>query len=103
VVQRRRHDHHLRPLAIVHGRQSYPQHVAEYVESTARHYALVDLAVTWRWSRERVVIIAADQGQSGQSLVTRLGFQGLLAEVRVDHVGPILGLEMNRLARSKTD
>ena len=33
-------------------------------------------------------------------MVTRLGFQRLLAEVSLDHVGLILGLEMSRLARS---
>jgi DNA invertase Pin-like site-specific DNA recombinase len=97
------HAHHLRRLAIVYVRQSHPQQVAEHVESTARQYALVDRAVTWGWSRERVVIIDEDQGQSGQSMVTRLGFQRLLAEVSLDHVGLILGLEMSRLARSNKD
>ena len=33
----------------------------------------------------------------------RLGFQRLLAEVGLDHVGLILGLEMSRLARSCKD
>jgi DNA invertase Pin-like site-specific DNA recombinase len=36
-------------------------------------------------------------------MVTRLGFQRLLAEVSLDHVGLILGLEMSRLARSNND
>jgi DNA invertase Pin-like site-specific DNA recombinase len=72
-------------------------------ESTARQYGLVDRAVTWGWARDRVVVIDEDQGQSGQSMVTRLGFQRLLAEVSLDHVGLILGLEMSRLARSNKD
>jgi DNA invertase Pin-like site-specific DNA recombinase len=97
------HAHHLRRLAIVYVRQSHPQQVAEHVESTARQYALVDRAVTWGWSRERVGSSAEDQGQSGQSMVTRVGFQRLLAEVSVDHVGLILGLAMRRLARSNQD
>jgi DNA invertase Pin-like site-specific DNA recombinase len=63
----------------------------------------VDRAVTWGWSRERVGSSAEDQGQSGQSMVTRVGFQRLLAEVSVDHVGLILGLAMRRLARSNQD
>jgi DNA invertase Pin-like site-specific DNA recombinase len=63
----------------------------------------VDRAVTWGWSRARVVIIAEDQGQSGQSMVTRVGFQRLLAEVSLDHGGLILGLERSRLARSNQD
>src|SRR5213082_4229549 len=36
-------------------------------------------------------------------MVTRLGFQRLLAEVSLDHIGLILGLEMSRLARSNKD
>src|SRR5256886_1585592 len=96
-------DHHLRRQAIVYVRQSHPQQVLHHVESTARQYGLVDRAVTWGWTRDRVVVIDEDQGQSGQSMVTRLGFQRLLAEVGLDHVGLILGLEMSRLARSNKD
>src|SRR5437899_5153892 len=97
------HDYHLQRLAIVYVRQSHPQQVVEHVESTARQYALVDRAVALGWSRDRVVVIDEDQGQSGQSMVTRLGFQRVLAEVSLDHVGLILGLEMSRLARSNKD
>lgn len=97
------HDHHLRRQAIVYVRQSHPQQVLENVESTARQYALVDRAIAWGWSRERVIVIDEDQGQSGQSIATRLGFQRLLAEVSLDHVGLILGLELSRLARSNKD
>src|SRR5881296_3720816 len=96
-------DHHLRRQAIVYVRQSHPQQVAENVESTARQYGLVERAIAWGWSPERVIVIDEDQGQSGQSMVTRLGFQRLLAEVSLDHVGLILGLEMSRLARSNKD
>jgi len=96
-------DHHLRRQAIVYVRQSHPQQVLDHVESTARQYGLVDRAVTWGWARDRIVVIDEDQGQSGQSMVTRLGFQRLLAEVSLDHVGLILGLEMSRLARSNKD
>jgi DNA invertase Pin-like site-specific DNA recombinase len=96
-------DHHLRRQAIVYVRQSHPQQVLDHVESTARQYGLVDRAVTWGWVRDRIIVIDEDQGQSGQSMVTRLGFQRLLAEVSLDHVGLILGLEMSRLARSNKD
>src|SRR5215475_13537827 len=96
-------DHHLRRQAIVYVRQSHPQQVVENVESTARQYALVERAIAWGWSPERVIVIDEDQGQSGQSIATRLGFQRLLAEVSLDHVGLILGLELSRLARSNKD
>jgi len=61
---------------------------------------LVERAVAWGWSPERVIVIDEDQGQSGQSIATRLGFQRVLAEVSLDHVGLMLGLELSRLARS---
>jgi len=88
---------------MVYVRQSHPQQVAENVESTARQYGLVERAIAWGWSPERVIVIDEDQGQSGQSMATRLGFQRLLAEVSLDHVGLILGLELSRLARSNKD
>lgn len=97
------HDHHLRRQAMVYVRQSHPQQVIEHVESTARQYALAERAIAWGWSPERVIVIDEDQGQSGQSMATRLGFQRLLAEVSLDHVGLILGLELSRWARSNKD
>jgi DNA invertase Pin-like site-specific DNA recombinase len=96
-------DHPLRRQAIVDVRQSHPQPVVENVASTARHYALVERAIAWGWSPERVIVSDEDQGQSGQRIATRLGFPRLLAEVRLDHVGLMLGLELSRLARAKTD
>jgi DNA invertase Pin-like site-specific DNA recombinase len=97
------HDHHVRRLAIVSVRQSHPHHIIEHVESTTRPYAVVDRAVAWGWARERVVVMDEDQGHSGQSMVTRVGLQRVLAEGSLDHGGLILGLEMSRLARSNKD
>ena len=96
-------DHHLHRKAIVYVRQSSPQQVVEHKESTARQYALVDVAVALGWPRDRVEIIDADQGRSGQTAEGRLGFQYILAEVSLDHVGIVLGLETSRLARSDPD
>src|SRR5579859_1186795 len=90
-------DHHLTRKAIVYIRQSSPQQVAEHKESAARQYALADLAVALGWPRDRVEVIDADQGRSGQSVEGRLGFQHILAELGLDHVGIILGLEASRL------
>ena len=55
------------------------------------------------WPRDRILIIDDDLGKSGESVEGRPGFQRLLAEVALDHVGLILGLEMSRLARSCKD
>ena len=94
---------HLDRVAIVSVRQSTPQQVLDHRESTARQYALTDRAVALGWTRERVVTIDEDLGKSGQSIEGRPGFQRLLAEVALDRVGLILGLEMSRLARSCKD
>ena len=96
-------DRHLERLAIVYIRQSTPQQVLEHRESRERQYALVDYAATLGWPRERVLVIDEDQGHSGKSAEGRAGFHHLLAEVTMDHVGLVLGLEMSRLARSNKD
>jgi DNA invertase Pin-like site-specific DNA recombinase len=94
---------HLDRQAIVYVRQSTPQQVLDHRESTARQYALADRAVLLGWTRDRVTTIDDDLGKSGQSIEGRPGFQRLLAEVALDRVGLILGLEMSRLARSCKD
>ena len=55
------------------------------------------------WDHERVVVIDDDLGVSASSAIGRAGFQRLLAEVALDHVGLILGIEMSRLARCNKD
>ncbi|HEX3147572.1 MAG TPA: recombinase family protein [Gemmataceae bacterium] len=94
---------HLERLAFVYVRQSSPQPVVEHRESRLRQYALVDYAVALGRPRDRVQVIDEDQGQSGRHAENRAGFQRLLAEVAIDHVGIVLGLEMSRLARSDKD
>ncbi|KAA1260946.1 hypothetical protein LF1_34880 [Rubripirellula obstinata] len=94
---------HLERLAIVYIRQSSPHQVLENRESTARQYALVEHAITMGWSKDRVLVIDEDQGQSGKSAENRSGFQRLLTEVTMNHVGIVFGLEMSRLARSSKD
>ena len=94
---------HLEKLAVVYVRQSSPTQVLEHRESTARQYGLADRAVAFGWSRDRVLIIDEDLGKSGRTTDGRSGFQRLIAEVTLDHVGMVLGLEMSRLARSSKD
>jgi len=96
-------DRHLSRLAIVYVRQSTPQQVLDHRESRERQYGLVDYAVSLGWPKERILVIDEDQGRSGQSAEGRTGFQRLLTEVTMDHVGLILGIEMSRIARSGKD
>jgi DNA invertase Pin-like site-specific DNA recombinase len=96
-------DWHRQRKALVYIRQSTPQQVLDHRESADRQYALAQRAGALGWAAEQVEVIDEDQGHSGQSIQGRLGFQYLLAEVGLDHVGIILGLEMSRLARSNKD
>ena len=89
--------------AVVYVRQSTVQQVMRHQESTRLQYGLMERALELGWARERVVVIDEDLGKSGTSAEGRLGFQRLVAEVSLDHVGIVLGLEMSRLARSCRD
>ena len=94
---------HVERLAVVYVRQSTMQQVLAHQESTRLQYGLVRRAVAWGWSEARVLVIDDDLGRSGTSGEGRQGFQRLVAEVGLDHVGLILGVEMSRLARSSKD
>ena len=96
-------DHHWERLAIVYIRQSSPHQVLENRESRERQYALATLAQQFGWPADRVLVIDEDQGLSGKFSENRSGFQRLLTEVTLDHVGLVLGLELSRLARSCKD
>ena len=95
--------HHRQRLAMVYVRQSSPHQVLEHRESTALQYNLRGRAIEWGWPAERVLVIDEDQGHTGATVEGRLGFQRLLAEVGLDHVGVVLGIEMSRLARCCKD
>lgn len=90
--------HHRERLAVVYVRQSSPHQVLAHRESAVLQYALARRAVDLGWSEERVLVIDEDQGHSAAATEDRLGFQRLLAEVGLNHVGLILGIEMSRLA-----
>jgi DNA invertase Pin-like site-specific DNA recombinase len=94
---------HLERAAFVYLRQSTPGQVEHNRESTARQYALADLACQLGWSKEQVVLIDEDLGLSGASTDKRSGFARLTSEVALAHVGIVLGLEVSRLARNNAD
>jgi DNA invertase Pin-like site-specific DNA recombinase len=94
---------HYERLAVVYVRQSTPQQVLAHQESTRLQYGLAERAQALGWARERILIIDDDLGRSGTTTDGRTGFQRLVSEVSLDHVGLILGVEMSRLARSNKD
>src|SRR3954453_17204146 len=96
-------DGHLERLAIVYVRQSTLQQLEHHRESTRVQYALADRACLLGWARPRVIVIDDDLGCSGASAAEGPGFQRLVAEVGLGHVGLVLGFEVSRLARSCPD
>src|SRR5262249_44080086 len=96
-------DIHLDRIVIVYVRQSDPHQVLNHRESRERQYELVELAVALGWPRDRVLLIDDDQGQTARIADHRDGFHRILAEVTMEHVGLILGIEMSRIARNNRD
>ena len=94
---------HRERLAVVYVRQSTVQQVLDHQESTRLQYGLVSRAQALGWEASRILVIDEDLGKSGSSTQGRSGFQRLVSEVSLDHVGIIFGLEMSRLARSNKD
>jgi DNA invertase Pin-like site-specific DNA recombinase len=98
-IQARHRDRH----AVVYVRQSTMRQVQQHQESTRLQYALADRARQLGWGVDEIVVIDDDLGRSGASALDRPGFQRLVAEVGLGHVGLVLGIEVSRLARSCRD
>ena len=94
---------HLERLAVVYVRQSTVRQVLDHAESTRLQYGLGARARALGWPEGRVLVIDDDLGKSGASAEGRAGFQRLVSEVSLNHVGVVLGVEMSRLARSSKD
>jgi DNA invertase Pin-like site-specific DNA recombinase len=89
--------------AVVYVRQSTMGQVVRNTESTRLQYGLVDRAVALGWKAARVMVIDDDLGRSGAGSVDRPGFQRLVTEISLGHVGLVVGIDMSRLARSGRD
>ena len=94
---------HLERLAIVYVRQSSQYQVVHNKESAEVQSAFRNLAMAWGWPSSRVIVIDHDQAQSATSAEARTGFQWILTEVNLNHVGIILGFQVSRLSRANAD
>jgi DNA invertase Pin-like site-specific DNA recombinase len=94
---------HCERQAVVYVRQSTVRQVEQHRESTRLQYGLADRACRLGWRREQILVIDDDLGRSAASALNRPGFQRLVAEVGLGHVGLVLGIEVSRLARSCRD
>jgi len=64
---------------------------------------LAQRALALGWSPQRVRVIDADLGLSGQSTEGREGFRELTSVVSLGHAGIVLAYEASRLARNNAD
>jgi DNA invertase Pin-like site-specific DNA recombinase len=94
---------HQQRLAFIYIRQSTPKQVAQNQESQQYQYRLQQRAQELGWSAERVRVIDSDLGLSGKESAGRSGFQELVAEISLGHVGIVFGYEVSRLARNNRD
>ena len=88
-------------LAVVYVRQSTMQQVLDHQESTRLQYGLAQRAEALGWSAARVLVIDEDLGQSGTSAEGRPGFQRLVAEVGLDHVGLTLQRHLTEMRQKR--
>ena len=89
--------------AYVYIRQSSPMQVEHNLESQDLQYQLAQQAQTFGWRKDQIVIIDDDLGKSSASSSERVGFQTVVAEIGLHHVGIILVTDVSRLARNCTD
>jgi DNA invertase Pin-like site-specific DNA recombinase len=90
---------HLERWAIVYVRQSHPQQVLRHRESAQVQANLRRQALAWGWPEQRIRVLDGDQGRSGATTAGRDDFTWLLSEIALEHVGLVLGFQINRLAR----
>ncbi len=94
---------HLERLAVVYVRQSSPYQVIHNKESAEVQAGFGSLAIAWGWPASRVVVIDEDQAHTATTTEGRTGFQRLLTEVNLNHVGIIFGFQVSRLSRANSD
>jgi DNA invertase Pin-like site-specific DNA recombinase len=94
-------DTHLARIAYIYIRQSTAYQAEHNLESQRRQYQLVEKAKAMGFLDVRV--IDEDLGLSGGLSSNRSGFKRLVAEVGLNKVGIVLGLEVSRFARNNRD
>lgn len=93
-------DAHLTRHAVIYLRQSTQFQVSHNTGSTARQYALQDLAAAWGWPPERIIVVDSDLGVSGSKIGVRMGFPTMLALITSGQVSAVFTVHVDRFARN---
>src|SRR5882672_8966169 len=89
---------HLARKAILYVRQSSAYQVHHNLESQRLQYAMQDRLHQLGW--REVDVVDEDLGRSAAGTVTRAGFERMVAEVCLGHVGGVAAHEVSRFARN---
>ncbi len=92
---------HLQRKAVLYVRQSSPHQVVHNQESRRLQLAMRDRLVELGWLE--IEIIDEDLGRTASGVVARSGFERLVAEVSLGHVGGVAARELSRFARNSRD
>ena len=82
-------------------RQSSTYQVHHNLESQRLQYAMQDRLQHLGW--REIEVVDDDLGRSAAGLVTRAGFERMVAEVCLGKVGAVAAREVSRLARNSRD
>lgn len=92
---------HLARKAILYVRQSSAYQVAHNLESQRLQYAMQDRLQQLGW--REIEVVDEDLGRSAAGMVTRAGFERMVAEVCLGEVGAVAAREVSRFARNSRE
>ena len=92
---------HLARKAMLYVRQSSPFQVIHNVESQKLQYAMQ--ARLGHLGFTQIEVIDEDLGRSAAGIEARSGFERMVAEVSLGHVGAVAAREVSRFARNSRD
>jgi DNA invertase Pin-like site-specific DNA recombinase len=92
---------HLSRKAILYVRQSSAYQVSHNLESQKLQYAMQERLQQLGW--REIEVIDEDLGRSAAGLVTRSGFERMVAEVCLGKVGAVAAREVSRFARNSRE
>jgi DNA invertase Pin-like site-specific DNA recombinase len=92
---------HLGRKAMLYVRQSSAYQVNHNLESQRLQYAMQDRLHHLGWSE--IEVVDDDLGRSAAGTVTRAGFERMVADVCLGHVGAVAAREVSRFARNSRE
>jgi DNA invertase Pin-like site-specific DNA recombinase len=92
---------HLQRKAILYVRQSSAYQVTHNLESQKLQYAMQERLTQLGW--REIEVVDEDLGRSAAGMVTRSGFERMVAEVSLGRVGAVAAREVSRFARNSRE